>query len=99
MLRAVAVVVVFLALVAAEGPSDADVYSYTDNDGVVHFTNLAPRGNTRKKWKKVLKGSPEMGPIRLSPEFREELGEPVKKRYDRYVKAAGKNIGEIEMFS
>lgn len=41
--------------------ADADVYSYTDADGVVHFTNIRPRGKDRKKWKKVLKEAPENG--------------------------------------
>jgi soluble lytic murein transglycosylase-like protein len=33
----------------------ADVYSYTDEDGVIHFTNIRPRG---AKWKKVLDSAP-----------------------------------------
>lgn len=36
----------------------ADVYSWTDEDGVVHFTNLKPRGG---KWKKVLDSTPPKG--------------------------------------
>ncbi len=33
----------------------ADVYSFTDEDGVVHFTNIRPRGG---KWRKVLDSQP-----------------------------------------
>ncbi len=36
----------------------ADVYSYTDEDGVVHFTNIKRRGG---KWKKVLDSQPPKG--------------------------------------
>lgn len=36
----------------------ADVYSYTDADGVVHFTNIKPGGG---KWKKVLDAAPPSG--------------------------------------
>lgn len=42
-------------------PAVADVYSYTDADGVVHFTNSPPKGKDRKKWKKVLEEAPEHG--------------------------------------
>jgi hypothetical protein len=37
----------------------ADVYSFTDEDGVVHFTNIKPRGGG--KWKKVLDSAPPKG--------------------------------------
>ena len=36
----------------------ADVYSWTDAEGVVHFTNLRPSGS---QWKKVLSSEPERG--------------------------------------
>ena len=36
----------------------ADIYSFTDQDGVVHFTNMKPRGG---KWQKVLDSTPEPG--------------------------------------
>lgn len=39
-------------------PAAADVYSWTDADGVQHFTNIKPRGG---KWKKVLTSEPERG--------------------------------------
>jgi hypothetical protein len=45
-----------LGLVASS--ASADVYSWTDNDGVVHFTNMKPTGG---KWKKVLTSEPETG--------------------------------------
>src|SRR5512138_1936586 len=36
----------------------ADVYSWTDDEGVVHFTNMKPAGG---KWKKVLASEPDRG--------------------------------------
>lgn len=39
----------------------ADVYSYTDADGVVHFTNIKPTGKDRHKWKRVSRDAPEHG--------------------------------------
>ena len=50
---AVAVLLVGLAALAR-----ADVYSWTDEDGVVHFTNIRPSGG---KWKKVLDSRPPKG--------------------------------------
>jgi soluble lytic murein transglycosylase-like protein len=49
-----AVFVVGLGMPAAHG----DVYSWTDEDGVVHFTNMKPRSG---KWKKVLDSTPPAG--------------------------------------
>jgi hypothetical protein len=39
-------------------PASADIYSWTDPDGVVHFTNIKPRGGN---WKKVLISQPDSG--------------------------------------
>lgn len=54
-LRVLALAVLF-ALPAT--PGRADIYSYTDADGVVHFTNIEPRGSHKKKWKKVYRTGP-----------------------------------------
>lgn len=42
----------------AGAPAGADVYSWVDADGVVHFTNIKPRGGG---WKKVVTSEPERG--------------------------------------
>lgn len=44
--------------VLGAGLAHGDVYSWTDPDGVVHFTNRKPRG---AGWKKVLVSEPERG--------------------------------------
>lgn len=49
-------IVVLCALGVA---AQADIYSYTDDDGVVHFTNMKPRGGGQ--WKKILDSAPPPG--------------------------------------
>jgi soluble lytic murein transglycosylase-like protein len=40
----------------------ADIYTYTDADGVVHFTNVKPKGKDRgKAWKKIIVEDPDRG--------------------------------------
>lgn len=36
----------------------ADVWSYEDGDGVIHFTNIEPRGNNKHRWQVVYKTGP-----------------------------------------
>lgn len=42
----------------------ADVYSWTDSDGVAHFTNMKPKGSG---WKKVLSSEPPPGSKASAP--------------------------------
>jgi soluble lytic murein transglycosylase-like protein len=45
---------VLVAVVASGGGQAlADIYSYTDASGVVHFTNIKPRGKGSNRWKRV----------------------------------------------
>lgn len=55
-----AVALVAAAVVGAVGPrpARADIYTHTDADGVVHFTNIKPKG---RGWKKVLVENPDRG--------------------------------------
>jgi len=42
----------------------ADIYSYTDADGVVHFTNIRPKGRAGKRkgrWRKVIRETARSG--------------------------------------
>jgi hypothetical protein len=59
-----AVVMLALALLGAAGLAYADVYSSTDADGVIHFTNKKPTGGG---WKKVLISEPEKGSKASAP--------------------------------
>jgi soluble lytic murein transglycosylase-like protein len=54
---------VLLAVLLAPAAS-ADVYSYTDADGVIHFTNL-PRG--KAPWKRLFKTGPGKASSRRGP--------------------------------
>ncbi len=58
-MRALAVVlVVALGAVVHDSPARADIYAWTDEEGVQHFTNIKPKGG---KWKKVLQSEPDRG--------------------------------------
>jgi hypothetical protein len=48
-----------MLLVAFGTLARADIYSYTDDDGVIHFTNIKPGGGG--KWKKVMYSTPPKG--------------------------------------
>jgi soluble lytic murein transglycosylase-like protein len=48
-------VILSVALAFAARPAAADIYSYTDKDGVIHFTNVTPKGG---RWKKIYKIGP-----------------------------------------
>jgi soluble lytic murein transglycosylase-like protein len=47
-----------LLLLALSVPARADMYSYTDKDGVIHFTNIKPSGKERGRWKLLMKTAP-----------------------------------------
>jgi soluble lytic murein transglycosylase-like protein len=60
--RALALSCLAVIAVAAIAPAArADIYSWTDGDGVVHFTNIKPRGGGAGKWKKVIEEAPATG--------------------------------------
>ena len=48
-------------LVLAGSVAHADIYSWTDEEGVAHFTNVKPKGGDAAKYKKVLSSQPEKG--------------------------------------
>lgn len=57
----VAAALVVLGLVCLGAVARADIFAWTDAEGVVHFTNIPPRGAGRGKWKKVMDQQPEKG--------------------------------------
>lgn len=48
------------ALVIGLAMAHADIYTYTDADGVVHFTNIKPRAKG-KGWKRIVVEDPDKG--------------------------------------
>jgi len=43
-------------------PAEADIYKYKDKNGIVHYTNIAPRGGKQKRrWKRVGDFTPKKG--------------------------------------
>lgn len=50
-----------LLLLAWSSSAHADVWSFSDDDGIVHFTNIRPTGAGAKKWKRIQKDSPAIG--------------------------------------
>jgi soluble lytic murein transglycosylase-like protein len=50
-----ALVVTLVASGAAASAARADIWSYTDGQGVAHYTNVPPRGKGAKKWKRAVR--------------------------------------------
>lgn len=46
-----------MSLLAA-APARADIWSYEDQSGVIHFTNIVPRGPTAHRWRVVYRTGP-----------------------------------------
>ena len=54
-------VTTFTILVLCAGPAAADIYKYTDKNGVVHYTNIKPRRGAKHRWKRVGDFTPKAG--------------------------------------
>jgi class 3 adenylate cyclase len=68
------------------------------------FTLIGPEVNKAARLEQVhaddiVEGATDVGSIRLSAEFREELNELTKRQYSRRSKAQAKNIGTIEFYT
>ena len=68
------------------------------------FTLIGPEVNKAARLEQahaedVIEGERDIGAIRLSAPFRDELTEPIKQKYHRYSKVQAKNIGEVEIYS
>ncbi len=49
---------VLLLTLSSATAARADMYTYTDKEGVIHFTNIPPRGRERHLWKVLYKTGP-----------------------------------------
>ena len=47
----------------------------------------------------IIEGCKDIGDIRMSAEFRAQIGEAIQKRYAHRSVAKAKNIGELEFYS
>jgi len=68
------------------------------------FTLIGPEVNKAARLEQVnatevVDGETELGDIRLSDEFFEQLSQPVQRRYNNASKAIAKNIGELALHS
>jgi class 3 adenylate cyclase len=68
------------------------------------FTLIGPEVNKAARLEQVqasevVEGSNELGDIRLSNEFFDQLSQPVQRRYSKTSKAVAKNIGELALHS
>ena len=82
---ALALVVVVGALVLA-GPAAADIYHYTDADGVVHFTNTAPKDGKFKVYLKAAE-APRLRPG-VVPFMPQDKDPSRFTRYDEWIRQA-----------
>jgi soluble lytic murein transglycosylase-like protein len=93
LLAMAAVVVATVAVAPLAGTAHAEVYSYVDAEGVVHFTNMKPRGKDARKWKRVQADTPEHGKAAASRGSCERCDvvpsrdrSPARfRRYDEYI--------------
>jgi len=92
--RAAHSVLVLAALTVMSARARADIYSWVDDEGVTHFTNMKPRGGGAAKWKKVIdeapdagsKASAERGPCSRCDKVSSDDNSPERfHRYDAFI--------------
>jgi hypothetical protein len=83
-----------LALVVGSGPAMADIFSFKDERGVVHFTNM-PNGDKRyklvRKEERPSDGQPSVGAARVAQLFMPAQADIL--RYSSIIEAASKTHG------
>jgi len=74
---------------ALPGGARADIYQYTDSDGVIHFTNVRPRA--RSGWRLVIRGDSD-GPRRAAARYdrvpARDRSPDRYSRHDPYIREA-----------
>jgi len=77
--------VALAALAAPAAPAWADIYSYIDKRGVVHFTNIRRPG---RKWKRVMRTGPGKARVTHARRARRRLSSARYSRYDTHITQA-----------
>jgi len=80
-----------LALALTVTPARADIYSWTDAEGVIHFTNITPAGKDKAKWKKVYKTGPGKASSQRGDCARCDVVPAKGRTADRYVRYGDAN--------
>jgi soluble lytic murein transglycosylase-like protein len=81
------------------GPSSADIYTYTDKDGTVHFTNRRPAGKERGKYKVYLKTPPQRKARPGVVPVPARVTDPARySRYDASIREASRTYSIPEPF-
>lgn len=71
--------------------SSADVYSYTDANGVVHFTNVRPRGAGAQRYKVIMRTPPARTARKgVSPIMPRDRDPARYRRFDRFIGEASR---------
>lgn len=68
------------------------------------FTLIGPEVNKAARLEQihaddVVEGETDIGAIRISSDFRDELADSMKQKYRHYSKVNAKNIGQVDLFS
>lgn len=80
---------IFLVLIAVAGVALADIYSYTDANGVVHYTNVPPRGPQAKRYKVVMKSPPKRSKRKgVTPIMPRDRNKSRFTRFDAHIREA-----------
>ncbi len=94
------VLIVVVGLLASPGlPVSADIYSYTDDQGTVHFTNQPPKGKQRRKYKIYLRTPPSRrarpGVVPILPR---DTNPTRYSRFDASIREASRTFSIPEAF-
>ncbi len=83
--RYIPLLIAFTPLLLWAPPALADIYTYIDKDGTIHYTNLKGKVRGRKKWKKVMKTGPgKASAVRGAKTGRRPARDSSSSRFHRY---------------